>query len=125
MILANYSKAVNSPDSKKWILAMKREFDSLVENNTLEWQKALKNKNIIGSRCFFTIKSKSDRSHEYKPHFIVKGHSQIHGKDYRETFVPTTNMASIRILLQKAVQYNLLVHHMDVKSAYLNAPFTL
>ena len=33
-----------------------------------------------------------------------------------------TNMASIRLLLQIAVQYDLLIHHMDVKSAYLNAP---
>ena len=56
---------------------------------------------------------------------MAMGYSQIYGKDYGETFAPTTNMASIRILLQKAVQYDLLVHHMDVKSAYLNAPFTL
>ena len=33
-----------------------------------------------------------------------------------------TNMASIRLVLQVAVQYDLLIHHMDVKSAYLNAP---
>ena len=31
-------------------------------------------------------------------------------------------MASIRLLLQIAVQYDLLIHHMDVKSAYLNFP---
>ena len=66
MIPANYSEAVNSPDSKKWILAMRKEFDSLVEINTFEWQKAPQNKNIISSRWFFTIKSKSNGSHEYK-----------------------------------------------------------
>ena len=65
----------------------------MVENNTFEWQKA----------CF-----------------VAKGYLQIY-KDYRETFTPTTNMASIRLLLQKAVQYDLLIHHMDVKCAYLNA----
>ena len=32
-----------------------------------------------------------------------------------------TNMASIRLLLKVAVQYDLLIYHMDVKSAYLNA----
>ena len=45
----------------------------------------------------------------------------MYGKDYRETFTPMTNMASIRLLLQIAVQYDLLIHHMDFKSAYLNA----
>ena len=43
------------------------------------------------------------------------------GKDYKETFAPTINMASIRLLLQIAIQYD-LNHYMDVKSAYLNAP---
>ena len=42
MIPANYSEAVNSVDLNDWILAMKREFDSLVENNTFEWQKVPK-----------------------------------------------------------------------------------
>ena len=31
-------------------------------------------------------------------------------------------MAPIRLLLQIAVQYDLVIHDMDVKSAYLNAP---
>ena len=30
-------------------------------------------------------------------------------------------MASIRLLLQIAVQCDLIIHHMDVKSTYLNA----
>ena len=109
-------------DSKNWISAMWREFDSLVENNAFEWQKALRNRNFVGSRWFFMIKSKSDRSHEYKACFVAKGYSQIYGKDCRETFTPMTNIASIRLLLQIAVQYDLLIHHMDVTSAYLNAP---
>ena len=96
---------------------MWREFDSLVENNTFEWQKAPRNKNIVSSGWIFTIKSKSDGRHVYKVCFIAKGYSQIYGKDYRETFTPKTNMASIRLLLQIVVQYDLLIHHMDVKSA--------
>ena len=68
------------------------------------------------------MKRKSNRSHEYKVHFIAKGYSQIYGKDYKETFALTTTMASIRLLLQIAVYYDLSIHHMDVKRAYLNAP---
>ena len=49
MISTNYSEALNSQDSKRWILAMKKDFGSLVENNFFEWQKAPKNKNIISS----------------------------------------------------------------------------
>ena len=122
-IPTNYAEAVKSVYSNNWILAMQREFDSLVDNNTFEWQKAPRNKNIVSSRWFFTIKSKSDESHDYEARFVVKYYSQIYGKDYRETFAPMTNMDFIRLLLQIAVQYDLLIHHMDVKSEYLNAPF--
>ena len=60
---------------------MKDEFDSLVGNNTFEWQKAPSNKNIVDSRWFFIIKSKR---HVYKARFVAKDYSQIYGKDYRE-----------------------------------------
>ena len=116
-IPANYSEAVNSIDS------ITGEFDSLVENYTFEWQKATKIKNIVGSRWgFFTIKSKNDAIHEYEARLVAKGYSQIYGKDYRQTFSLTTNMASIGLLLEIAVQYELFIYPIDVKSAYLNAP---
>ena len=63
MILASYAEAVKSVNSNNWILAMKREFDSLVENNTFEWQKVPRNKNIVGS--WFLLQKVSDRSHKY------------------------------------------------------------
>ena len=67
------------------------------------------------------MKSTSNGSHEYKVCFIAKGYLQIYGKDYKETFALTIIIASIRLLLQIAVYYDLLIHHMDVKSANLNA----
>ena len=81
-----------------------------------------KDKNIVVSRWVYTLKYKQDGSYEYKARFVAKSYSQIYGKDYKETFAPTTNMASIRLLLQAAVQYDLFIHNMDVKSAYLNDP---
>ena len=122
-IPTNYTKAINSEDSKYWVSAIQKEFDSFVENNTFEWQKAQKDKNTVESRWVYTQKYKQDGSYEYKTQFAAKGYSQINDKDYRETFAPMTNMASIRLLLQVAVQYDLLIPHMDVKNAYLNAPF--
>ena len=62
---------------------------------------------------------------EYKARFVAKGFSQVHGEDYFDTYSPITNMSSIRILLQIAVQNNFIIHHMDVKAAYLNAPLNV
>ena len=121
-IPTNYTEAINSEDSQYWVSAMCKKFDSLVENNTFQWQKALKDKNIVGSRWVFTLKYKQDESYEYKTQFVAKSFSQIYGKDYREIFALTTSIGSIRLLLQVAPQYDLLIHLMDVKSKYLNTP---
>ena len=72
---------------------------------------------VVGVFLLFTIKSKSNWVHEYRAHFVAKGYLQIYGKDSRETFAPITNMASIRLVQQITVQYDLLIHHIDVKSA--------
>jgi len=40
------------------------------------------------------------------------------GVDYGETFFPSANFTSVRVLMQKAAQEN----QMDVKTAYLHAP---
>jgi hypothetical protein len=63
-----------------------------------------------------------DNNEQFKARFVAKGYSQIQGIDYNDTFAPTARMASIRLLMQVAIQYDLIVHQMDVKTAYLNAP---
>lgn len=42
--------------------------------------------------------------------------------DYDETFSPTADMTSVRVVMQKAVHHNLVLHQMDVKTAYLHGP---
>ncbi len=53
---------------------------------------------------------------------MAKGYSQLADIDYQETFSPTARITSVRTLLQLAVQEDMIVHQMDVKTAYLNAP---
>ncbi len=73
-------------------------------------------------RWVYALKNNSDGSNRYKARYVAKGYSQKVGVDYDETFSPTANMTSIRMLMQKAAQENLILHQMDVKTAYLNAP---
>jgi len=40
--------------------------------------------------------------------------------DYDETFAPVARISSFRFLLALSNQYDLMVHHMDVKTAFLN-----
>ncbi|UYV73820.1 hypothetical protein LAZ67_11001021 [Cordylochernes scorpioides] len=100
---------------------MEEEFDSLIENKTWELVDPPKNRNIIGTKWVFKTKCNSDGSVErHKARLVAKGYSQQYGIDYEETFAPVVRQSTIRMFLALAVEYNLILHQMDVQSAYLN-----
>ena len=50
----------------------------------------------------------------------AKGFSQVQGVDYHETFASMEKMESIRLVLAIAPSKHWEVHHMDVKSDFLD-----
>jgi hypothetical protein len=55
-----------------------------------------------------------------KSRLVAQGFSQKEGIDYEETFAPVARLEAIRILLVFSVAKGFKLHHMDVKSAFLN-----
>ena len=70
----------------------------------------------------YALKNNVDGSNKYKPRYVANGYSQKGGLDYDETFSPTANLTSSRVLMQKTAQENLIPHQIDVQMAYLHAP---
>ena len=62
---------------------------------------------------------------KYKARLVAKGYAQIHGVDYDEVFAPAARLETVRLLLALAAQGEWEVHHMDVKSAFLNGDLTI
>jgi len=52
---------------------------------------------------------------------VIGGFDQRKGIDYFDTYSPVTKIATIRALISLAAIYDLVVHQMDVKTAFLNA----
>ncbi|KAK8584057.1 hypothetical protein V6N12_068307 [Hibiscus sabdariffa] len=116
-----YQEAVASPDSEKWLEAMRSEMDSMSENQV--WTLVEPPEGIKPIGCKWVFKKKTDMDgnvQTYKGRLVAKGFRQIHGVDYDETFSSVAMIKSIRILLAVAAFHDYEIWQMDVKTAFLN-----
>ena len=56
----------------------------------------------------------------HKARLVVKGYAQRQGIDYDEVFAPVARLEAVRLLLALATQEGWQVHHMGIKTAFLN-----
>ena len=116
-----YEQALDQPDAEQWKEAMQSEYDSIVRNRTWTLVNLPPGRKAIGCKWVYKLKYDADGNVErYKARLVAKGYSQTEGVDFNETFAPVAKFNSIRILLALAAQYNLEIHQMDVKTAFLN-----
>lgn len=108
-------------DRAQWEGAINDELNSLLLNKTWTLVPRPDNKNIVDCKWIFSIKNDEfGKPLRYKARLVARGFSQEYLIDYNETFAPVARIASFRFVIAFANQYNLLVHHMDVKTAFLN-----
>ena len=69
---------------------------------------------------FKTKRDSSWQIERYKARLVVKGYSQIEGIDFKETFSPVSTNDSFRVIMVIVAHFDLELHQMDVKTAFLN-----
>jgi hypothetical protein len=91
-----YQEAITSPESEKWLEAMKSEMDSMYTNQVWTLVEPLVGVNPIGCKWVFKKKTDMDgKVHTYKARLVAKGYKQIHGVDYDETFSAVVMLKSV------------------------------
>ena len=104
-----------------WRRAMEEEIEAIEKNSTWELVKLPEKCKAIGVKWIYNIKR--DNSGEivrYKARLVAKGFSQVRGVDFEKVFSPVARADSIRIIVAMAAQFKWKLHHLDVKSAFLN-----
>ena len=103
----NYEEAMMSPDSTKWLEAMKSEMRSMYKNKVWTLIDLPKDRQAIENKWIFKRKTDTDSSITiYKAWLIAKGFRQVQGVDYDETFSPVAMLKSVRIMLAIAAFYD-------------------
>ncbi|RVW41020.1 Retrovirus-related Pol polyprotein from transposon TNT 1-94 [Vitis vinifera] len=73
--------------------------------------------------CKWVFKTKRDscgRIEKYKARLVVKGYSQREEIDFKETFSPVSTKDIFRVIMAIVAHFDLELHQMDVKTAFLN-----
>lgn len=115
-----FKEALASAMSEKWKKAMKDEMTSFKENDTFSLVPLPEGRRTVGGKWVYAVKGDDKGNETYKARYVAKGYSQVEGLDYSETFSPTANLTSLRVLMQLAAHYGLILNQMDVKAAYLH-----
>lgn len=104
-----------------WRKAMEEEMGSIVDNQTWELTSLPMGHLAIGLKWVFKVKRDPAGNYlKHKARLVAKGYSQRQGVDFEEVFAPVARMETVRLLLALAAHGGWQVHHMDVKSAFLN-----
>ena len=75
--------------------------------------------NLVSS--IYKTKLNPDGSIEQsKAKLVAKGLTQREGIDYYETYAPVSSKDSLRIVMALVAHFDLELHQMDVKTAFLN-----
>ena len=85
----NYEEPMMSPDSAKWLEAMKSEMGSMYENKLWTLVDLPDDRQTIENKWIFKKKTDADDNITiYKAQFVAKGFRQVQGVDYDETSSP-------------------------------------
>ena len=84
---------------------MEEEIKMAHKNQTWELVDKPLHKKAIGVKWVYRTKLNADGSiNKYKARLVVKGHAQLFGVDFSETFAPVARLDTIRLLLALAAQ---------------------
>ena len=75
----------------------------------------------FGCKWVFKKKLRPDGTIEkYKVRLVAKGYTQKEDENFFDTYSPVARLTTIQVMLSLAASHGLLVHQMDVKTAFLN-----
>ena len=92
---ATYDEAVQQPDHKQWLKAMKTELWTMKNMNVYKIRELLEGCKAIGCHWVLEFKEDNKGGSVYKAQLVTQGFSQVPGIDYGATFTPVIKPATI------------------------------
>jgi hypothetical protein len=118
---ASYKEVMMSENLKKLLEAMEDELRSMSSNGVWDLVEIPYGAKKVG--CKWVYKTNFDskgKIERFKTRLVAKGFTQKEGIDYTETMSPVSKKDSFWIMMAPVAHYDLELHHMNVKTGFLN-----
>ena len=119
--LISFEEAMRSVYSSKWLETMEVEMNSMNTNDVWDLEKNSNGAKTVDCKWVYKTKCDSKGNVErYKAWLVAKGFTQRGWIDYDESFLSRLMQGFFRIKMVLLAHYDLELHQMDVKTAFLN-----
>lgn len=120
---AAYNEVIsNLIHGRRWRETIEEELQNLENYYTWEYKQLPPDHKTIRSKWVFKVKFNTDGLvSRFKARLVAQGFLQVQGINLTEMFAPTVRRKSLRIYLAICLALNLIIHQVDVVSAYLKS----
>ncbi|GJX37898.1 zinc finger, CCHC-type containing protein [Tanacetum coccineum] len=116
-----FDEAMKSQDVAFWKEAINDQMDFIMGNNTWVLANLPHGCKPPGCKWIFKRKLKVDGTiKKFKTRLVIQGFRQKQGIDYCDTYALVACISTIRLLIVLPSIHNLIIHQIDVKTAFLN-----
>ncbi|GJX28514.1 retrovirus-related pol polyprotein from transposon TNT 1-94 [Tanacetum coccineum] len=112
---------LNALTQSCWIEAMQEELHEFERLEVWELVPRLDKVMVITLKWIYKVKlDELGGSLKNKARLVARGYLQEEGIDFEESFALVARLEAVRIFLAFAAHMNMIVHQMDIKTAFLN-----
>ncbi|CAI7894509.1 unnamed protein product [Closterium sp. NIES-54] len=115
----SYAEAIAGEYSSQWQTAMDAEMASWKSTGTYVDEVPPPGANIVSGMWIFRVKRPPGSPPVFKARYVAQGFIQREGVDFFQTFYPTPEMTTLRVLLHVAAQRDYELHSLDFSIAFL------
>ena len=119
----SFPAALAGPDAAEWQAAADCEMANWKARGVHKAIRRRPGMNIVTGKWVRKTKRLKDlvTIDKRRMRYCARGFSQVCGRDFTDTFAPTLQVTTLRIVLQLACTFLLILRHFDIATAYLYA----
>ena len=120
----DYRSIATAPDKEHWVTAMDKEFFTLEKMGcweVIDVEELPPGCVPIGCKWVYKLKFRAGEYERHKARLVALGYQQVRGRDFFESFSPTCNHVSIRLILALTAMPGWKALDLDAESAFVSS----